>query len=247
MKDLSLSKIVLLAASCLTLVATSAQAIPLVNGGVVTLSQSATVITINGGSGSQKVQRLTVRIIPGFACKAYVGAVGHVRATYAGVYAVLYPNATGGWSEEFTIEDPRGTDGIDLSTIALSGDCAGEQVNLLYYQTGTTASTNFRIFRAGPISPPAGQNTAFWGGSTTLAALVRVQVIPGYSGKFRLKGQQQLEIAQLFPNTGNTAQHSAHSERLQIVDRNGQLRPDMMYMSVDVAGEQALVLLATYN
>lgn len=227
-------------------VATAALAIPLVNGGVMTLTNTATALSINGGSGSQKVQRLTVRIIPGQYCKVYVGALGHNRGTLAGVYAILFPNSAGGHSEQFSIEDPRGTDGIDVSTIAVSSDCTGEQVNYFYFQTGTLPSSTFRIFQGGPVTPSPAAYATLWGGSTTLAALVRVQVVPGASGKLRLKGQTMTEIAQLYPNSGNTYQNNAHSEALQIADKNSGLRPDLMYLTADVAGEGGLVLCATY-
>lgn len=217
--------------------------IPLVNGGPVTLAVTATPLA----ASSLKVQRLTLRMVPGYACKAYVGTIGHSRTSLVGVYSVLYPNATGGWSEEFTIEDPRGTDGIDLSTLAVSGDCPGEQLTMMYFQTGTLSATNFRVFKHGLVTPAAGQNEALWSGSTTAAALVRVQVVPGMSGKIRVKGQTRDTIAILYPNVGNPAQSSARSERLTLVDRFGQLRPDLMFLSADVPGEGALVLAATYN
>jgi hypothetical protein len=85
-----------------------AAAVP--GGGVVTLGSSPAALC--SGPNCQ-MEHVIVRVIPGYVCKAYVGGAGFDRASYAGVWSVLFPNATGGWSEEFNLEDPRGQDGID--------------------------------------------------------------------------------------------------------------------------------------
>ena len=224
------------------LLTSTLSAIPLVNGGAVTLSTTPTALA----SGPNYVQRVTVKVIPGYTCKVFIGAAGHNRSDYSGVYAILYPNATGGHSEEFTLEAPAGNDGINLASLYLSSDCPGEQVNYMYFQTGTLGAT-LRFLRGGPVTPSSGTYASFWGGSTNLAALVRVQVIPGMTGKIRVKGQNTFTLAQLYPNTGNTAQNNAHSEKWIVSDRNSTLRPDLMYLAADVAGEGALVTVLTYN
>lgn len=209
-------------------------------GGSITLSATPTAIT----STTTYVQRITVKVIPGFACKVFIGASGHSRSTYSGVYAVLFPNATGGHSEEFTIESPNGNDGINLNTLHLSSDCPGEQVSYMFYQTGTIVA--MRVLTGGPVTPPTGSDTSLWGGATNLSAWARVQVIPGMTGKISVKGYGQ-QMAQLFPNSGNPSQSNAHSEKFLVSDRFGQLRPDLIRVAADVPGESVLSLVMTYN
>jgi len=218
-------------------------AIPTVSGGAITLSTTPTPIS----PGQNYVQRITVKAIPGYMCKVFIGAAGHDRSTYSGVYAILFPNAIGGHSEEFTLEAPGGQDSVDLNKIFLSTDCPGEQVSHLTYKTGTLGAA-LRFLRSGPVTPLAGASKSLWGGATNLSASIHIQVIPGMVGKVQVRpGNGSAPLAQLYPNTGNTNQSNAHSERWSISDQFGGLRPDLLFLSADVAGEAALVTVLTYN
>jgi hypothetical protein len=221
----------------LTLCATLlALAVPVPGGGPKSLTNSPSPL------GVGYVQQVRVRVIPGYQCKVYVGASYLNRSTYAGTYAVLYPNATGGWSEEWALADPRGMDGIDLSQIYVAGDCSGEQVTVFWYQTGSVPSAKLTPFSAGPKTPGANYVT-IWGGSTTLASVIQVWVIPGFVGKIDLARSAGFPFAVLYPNTGNPAQSSARSERWELYDQSSQLRPDLILLATDVPGESALVTL----
>lgn len=209
----------------------------------MTLSASPTPVNAYIG----KVQRLTLKVIPGYACKVYIGQAGFVKESLTGVYAVLFPNSTGGHSEEFTVVDPRGTDGVDLATIYVASDCPGEKVSMFYFQTGNLSASVLRFFGYGALIgyPPA--CNSLYSGPTTLAAFIRVQVIPGQTGKVSLGNLACSTFAVLYPNSGNPAQHNGHSEKFYIEDKWGQLRPDLIRFTPDVGTEGLLILMATYS
>jgi hypothetical protein len=214
-----------------------AQAATTVAGGTITLTGSPTPIS----SVHRKVNQVSIKIVPGFACKVYVGTTTHSRTTLTGVFAVLFPNSVGGHSEVWSLRDPRPNDGIQLQNIAISTDCPGEQVTYHWLQTGTEVA-NLDLLRSGPL--PGGN--ALWSGSTTTAQVVDVRVIPGMSGKIRVKIGTG-EVAVLFPNSGNPNQSNAHSECWQLWDSaslpNDAFKPSNGSIVADVPGEAALVTL----
>ena len=70
--------------------------------------------------------KLLFQVIPGLTGKTYVGANTLTKASLAGVARILWPNATGGFSETFSIESQDGNNAIRLSEYCIDADIAGE-------------------------------------------------------------------------------------------------------------------------
>jgi hypothetical protein len=81
----------------------------------------------------KRATRIYFQVIPGFSGKAYVGQKDMNRATLQGVMRVLWPNASGGISDEFVIESPSGSNSLHLSQYHLDMDVAGEGVLVTYW------------------------------------------------------------------------------------------------------------------
>jgi hypothetical protein len=74
------------------------------------------------------------QVIPGLTGKTYAGAPTMTKATLAGVARVLWPNATGGFSENFYIESQDGENSIRLFEYAVDADVAGEGLLVTYWR-----------------------------------------------------------------------------------------------------------------
>jgi hypothetical protein len=209
----------------------SAAAAAFLGGSAITVGPTPTALVT--GQSSNLVQRVTIRVIPGYGCKVYVGGSALNRATYYNIYAVLFPNSSGGWSEEWTLTDPRGGDGIDVSQIYVADDCSGEQVTLFYFQTGVTLGSVLHAY----VNVLA---TNIVSNSTTAATVVSFRVLPGYVGKVSIRANSAL-AAVLYPDTGNPYQDSARAERFEIEDAQTRLKLNQLTISPDVPGEGLLV------
>ena len=77
--------------------------------------------------------KLFVQVIPGLTGKTYLGVPGMTKGTLAGVARVLWPNASGGFSETFEVESQDGTDSIRLQDYAIDADVAGEGLLVTYW------------------------------------------------------------------------------------------------------------------
>lgn len=77
--------------------------------------------------------KLFFQVIPGLTGKTYAGLPNMTKATLAGVARVLWPNATGGFSETFYIESQDGENSIRLSEYAVDADVAGEGLLVTYW------------------------------------------------------------------------------------------------------------------
>jgi hypothetical protein len=73
------------------------------------------------------------QVIPGLTGKTYVGAPAMTKATLAGVARILWPNSTGGFSENFYVESQDGANSIRLSEYAVDADVAGEGLLVTYW------------------------------------------------------------------------------------------------------------------
>lgn len=184
-------------------------------------------------SGQRWVNKLTVRVVPGFEGKVFVGISGMNTSTYANTLAVLYPNG-GAHSEEYVIQDPNnnGDDGIDLCSIYVAGGIGGEKA-VAEYESTDLYGTLEPIYYLQPFFVEAVTNsnlTSLLPAGTNYYSVLRVQVIPGNTGKQTIStagtksGPFQPtfgEAAVLYPNTGNIAQHNAWSESWSIYDPYG--------------------------
>ena len=81
-----------------------------------------------------KASRLFFQVIPGLTGKTYIGTAGMTKATLGGVARVLWPNASGGFSETFCVESQDGTNSIVLSEYVIDADVAGEGLLVTYWQ-----------------------------------------------------------------------------------------------------------------
>jgi len=77
--------------------------------------------------------KLFFQVIPGLTGKTYAGARAMNKSTLAGVVRILWPNAAGGFSENFYIEAQDGEDSIHLADYAIDADVAGEGLLVTYW------------------------------------------------------------------------------------------------------------------
>src|SRR6185437_16415922 len=77
--------------------------------------------------------KLFVQTIPGLTGKTYLGGPAMTKATLAGVTRVLWPNPTGGFSENFFLESQDGANSIRLAEYAVDADVAGEGLLVTYW------------------------------------------------------------------------------------------------------------------
>jgi hypothetical protein len=80
-----------------------------------------------------RASKIFFQVIPGLTGKGYVGAKGLVRATLAGVIRVLWPNASGGFSDSFLVESYSDSDVLNLSDYYVDMDVAGEGLLVTYW------------------------------------------------------------------------------------------------------------------
>jgi hypothetical protein len=82
---------------------------------------------------TQRVSKLFFQVIPGLTGKAYIGKPGMNKSTMSGVSRILWPNASGGLSDQFFLETQDGADSIPLSDYAIDVDTAGEGLLVSYW------------------------------------------------------------------------------------------------------------------
>ena len=82
---------------------------------------------------TQRVAKLFLQVIPGLTGKAYIGKPGMNKSTLNGVSRILWPNANGGFSDQFFLESQDGSDSIQLSDYAIDVDIAGEGLLVSYW------------------------------------------------------------------------------------------------------------------
>ncbi len=82
---------------------------------------------------TQRVAKLFFQMIPGLTGKAYLGRAGMNKTTLAGVARVLWPDQSGGISDQFFLETSNGLDEINLSEYSFDMDVAGEGVLFSYW------------------------------------------------------------------------------------------------------------------
>ncbi|HEY3839613.1 MAG TPA: hypothetical protein VGL72_23745 [Bryobacteraceae bacterium] len=100
--------------------------------GRVNVSAPGTPVALSSDS-TQRASKLFFQVIPGLTGKAYVGKPGMNKSTLAGVSRILWPNATGGVSDQFFLESKDGADSIHLSDYAIDVDVAGEGLLVTYW------------------------------------------------------------------------------------------------------------------
>ena len=82
---------------------------------------------------NQLVSRIFVQVVPGLTGKGYLGTAGMVRSTLAGVVRVLWPNTSGGPSENLMIESADGRNSLALSQYFVDMDVANEGLLVSYW------------------------------------------------------------------------------------------------------------------
>jgi hypothetical protein len=82
---------------------------------------------------SISASKVFFQVIPGLTGKTYVGTPSMAKATLAGVARVLWPNATGGFSENFWLEAQDGENSIRLAEYAVDADVAAEGLLVTYW------------------------------------------------------------------------------------------------------------------
>lgn len=100
--------------------------------GRVNVSTPGTPVALST-SPTQRVSKLFVQVIPGLTGKCYLGKPGMNKTTLAGVSRVLWPNASGGFSDQFFLEAQDGKNSIPLSEYSIDADVAGEGLLVTYW------------------------------------------------------------------------------------------------------------------
>jgi hypothetical protein len=186
------------------------------------LTATTTPVSLNRGN----VAYLHVSVIPGQTGKIYVGSSTMNTTTFAGVYAILYPNSTGRWSETFDVLDPEG-DGIPSSSFYFLPQVSGEGVIVSSNTTSKTPADGvFSVKASGAVGDASSTLAAAFVSSSTTFEQLRVQVIPGGTGKIRI-GTSSMTATQpdatyanalkvLWPNTGSYNVGEGHSEKWEL-------------------------------
>lgn len=203
-----------------------------VGGGTTVLSTSATPI------GSSFVHRITISVTPGQEGLVFIGTAA-MSTDLTGVFAILYPNTIGRWSEQFDLMDPQG-DGIDLSALYVMGEIAGEYVQIVTETTGITPATPLSVSTADAISFPGSctGNTYTYAvpltgcpGSAPVSA-VRIQAIPGLDPAVFVGTSAMLSDTEpdaslgdtvkiLYPSLGDYDVHEGFSETFAMACQDG--------------------------
>ena len=100
-------------------------------------------------------------------------------ATLDGVYAILYPNAVGSWSETFELDDPEG-DGISTDDLYVQTEIPGEQVIVATTTTGITPPDGVLTVKiSGAVSGSFGSYAVPFAASSTPISFLRSEAVPG--------------------------------------------------------------------
>jgi hypothetical protein len=169
------------------------------------------------------VKRLRVQVIPGGAGKIYIGAAGMDTSAFTGVYAILYPNAVGRWSETLEIEDAEG-DGISSDDLCIQSEVLGERAIVSTMATGVAPPDGVLTVKAsGPLAGSFSSYAVPFATSSTPVSILRAQAIPGGDGRLWI-GTAGMTAAQpdgnfasvlkvLWPSQGNYDVGEGFSER----------------------------------
>jgi hypothetical protein len=177
----------------------------------------------NVAIGRGYVKRLRVQVVPGGVGKIYIGSASMDTSAFTGVYAILYPNAVGRFSETLEIEDPEG-DGISTDDLCIQTEVLGEQAIVSTTATGVVPPDGVLTVKAsGPLAGSYGSYAVPFVTTSTPAAILRAQAIPGGDGKLWI-GTGGMTAAQpdpsfasvlkvLWPSQGNYDVGEGFSER----------------------------------
>ncbi len=100
--------------------------------GRVTVATPGTPVPLSTDP-SVTASKLFFQVIPGLTGKTYVGKPAMTKTTLAGTARVLWPNASGGFSETFYIESQDGANSIRVMDYAVDADVAGEGLLVTYW------------------------------------------------------------------------------------------------------------------
>ncbi len=100
--------------------------------GRVNVSTPGTPVALSTNP-AQKVSKLFVQVIPGLTGKCYLGNPAMNKSSLAGVSRILWPNPTGGFSDQFFLEAQDGRDSIPLAEWAIDVDVASEGLLVTYW------------------------------------------------------------------------------------------------------------------
>lgn len=209
----------------------------------VTLSNTPTPLNCTGVD--QYVSAFSISTVPAGSGKVYVGTPSLSRSTLQGAIAILYPNS-GQQSETYSHTGVY-TDSINLCSILVAGDVAGDTIKVSYQDIyGVSGAGKSLVAVAGPSATTSWTTT---NGLVTFHWLdsIRAQVIPGSVGKIKV-GYGSGYSKELYPNTGNTAQHNAWSEFFQF-EADNTVYDGLISVAPEVVTESALISgwVNTYN
>jgi hypothetical protein len=100
--------------------------------GRVNVASPGTPVRLSADS-ELRISKLFVQVIPGLTGKGYVGTEDLDKSTLDGVVRVLWPNASGGFSDQFAIESADGLNSMHLAEYTIDMDVADEGLLVSYW------------------------------------------------------------------------------------------------------------------
>ena len=100
--------------------------------GMVSVPTPGTPIALSTDPAAT-ASKVFFQVIPGLTGKTYIGVPAMNKAALTGVTRILWPNSSGGFSENFYIESQDGANSIRLSEFAVDADVAGEGLLVTFW------------------------------------------------------------------------------------------------------------------
>lgn len=198
-----------------------------------------------------QVQRVTFRMVPGYCGKIYIGVASMNVSTLVGVIKVMYPNCYGGLSDEYTIQDVTGGDGINAGQFYIAAENPGDVVMWEVYASASTPTQFLQLVQIpGPSTLVSGPLVGDAGDPTDSGrSVLQVNVVPGMSGKIDIAivtGSPAVSyvLKNLYPNNGVVTGNITDKWELYAVNPNSITAP--FFVQPEVEGEFALVAMWTY-
>jgi hypothetical protein len=219
-------------------------------GGVLAATNSPVQMSAANYSSSidtTMVQRIAIRVVPGYCGKIYIGTSGMNISTLTNVIKILYPNCNGGLSDEYVLQDVTGNDGINSTTFYVAGQNTGDNYLIEFNQTGLTGAKNLVPVQVGILTNWNSNDTWLKAAGNSNVAVLQFNIIPGGTGKFWVMGPYGNEKV-LYPNNGTVTGNITDKYELYGFTQNGLVITSNGYLIEEgVSGESLVVGVWMYQ